>query len=216
MNHTEVINYLIQKNNYKSYLEIGINDAINFSKINIENKESNDITSKNLKYLDKLTYEMTSDEMFANMNINKKYDIIFIDGFHNEECVDRDIINSLKHLNPNGCICVHDTIPKNRKAQASYYDRGYIQVDEWNGDVWKSITKLQEQNIEFYTLLNDDYGLTIIKYKDNPHELITPNYLSKLKYDYLFKDTNNFNTCLSLQGAFVLHVINQEQFNKLF
>lgn len=213
MNHLEVINKLIEKYNYKSYLEIGIYDGDNFSKVNIENKESNDISSDKLVYVDKLTYEMTSDEMFSKMPLDKKYDIIFIDGMHDEQFVDRDIINSLKHLNKGGVICVHDVIPKNRRAQENYYDRGYIQKDEWNGDVWKSITKLQDQNIEFYTLRNYDYGLTIIKYRDNFYDLTVPNYLSKLKYDYLFNDTNDFNTCLKMQGIFVLHVITEEQFN---
>lgn len=29
MNHTEIINYLIEKNNYKSYLELGVEYALN-------------------------------------------------------------------------------------------------------------------------------------------------------------------------------------------
>ena len=212
MNHLEVINKLIEKYNYKSYLEIGIYDGDNFSKVNIENKESNDISSSNLKYIDKLTYEMTSDEMFYNMPKNKKYDIIFIDGMHEEQFVDRDIINSMKHLNKGGVICVHDVIPKNRKLQINFYNKGNFN-DEWTGDCWKSITKLQDQNIEFYTLKNYDYGLTIIKYKDNYYDLTIPNYLSNIKYDYLFNDTNDFDTCLKIQGIFALHIINKEQFD---
>ncbi len=212
MNHLEVINKLIEKYNYKSYLEIGIYDGDNFSKVNIENKESNDISSSNLKYIDKLTYEMSSDEMFYYMPKDKKYDIIFIDGMHEEQFVDRDIINSMKHLNKGGVICIHDVIPRNKDVQISYYDKEQI-IGEWNGDVWKSITKLQDQNIEFYTLLNYDHGLTIIKYKDNFYDLTVPNYLSNLKYDYLFNNTNDFNTCLKMQGIYVLHVINEEQFN---
>ena len=58
-----------------------------------------------------ITYLMPSDEMFANMSINQNYDIIFIDGMHSEDYLDRDIINSLKHLNPNGLILCHDVLP---------------------------------------------------------------------------------------------------------
>lgn len=205
MNHEQLINYIISKKGYKSYLEIGTESGNNFEHINIEDKECCDV----VKIYDKLTYHMPSDEMFAQMDVNKKYDIIFIDGMHDEEYVDRDIVNSLRHLNPGGIICIHDVLPTCAAYQVTYelYDHNM----PWTGNVWKSITKLQDNNLEFYTVVNNDWGLTIIKYKDNPHALRVPLYNSKIRYDYIFNNTGNYETCLTNQGRYVLHAISEDQ-----
>ena len=80
MNHIEIINYLIKKYNYKTYLEIGVYIKKCFNYIEIENKECCDI--KDWIGDNNITYLMTSDEMFARMPMNKKYDIIFIIHWH--------------------------------------------------------------------------------------------------------------------------------------
>lgn len=44
MNRTDIINYLIEQNQYVNYLEIGLdNPNKNYTKIKIENKESVDL-----------------------------------------------------------------------------------------------------------------------------------------------------------------------------
>ena len=210
MNHTETLNYIIQKKNYNSYLEIGTEYGINFDNININFKECCDIDNS---HYDKITYSMSSDEMFAKMDINQKYDIIFIDGMHDEEFVDRDIINSLKHLNPGGMVCVHDVIPYASELQVKYE---CFHGGAWTGDVWKSITKLQNNNLEFYTICNDeDFGLTVIKYKENPYSLIVPQYKSNIRYEYVFNDTFSFDTCISKQGKYVLHCISEDEIDSV-
>ena len=85
------------------------------------------------------TYKFTSD-VFLNKIVNKKtkYDIIFIDGLHHEDQVDRDIQNSIKHLNENGFIILHDCNPINESHQI------VPRISKlWNGDVWKSIVKFR-------------------------------------------------------------------------
>lgn len=110
----DIINYLIKARRYTSYLEIGMdNPAVHFQKVRCAEKESvdpydldsrycTDWTQEKLKeYLPFLTYRMTSDQFFSAYP-QKKYDVIFIDGLHLENQVDRDISNALKHLNPGG------------------------------------------------------------------------------------------------------------------
>ena len=110
----DIINYLIKARHYTSYLEIGMdNPAVHFQKVRCAEKESvdpydldsrycTDWTQEKLKeYLPFLTYRMTSDQFFSAYP-QKKYDVIFIDGLHLENQVDRDISNALKHLNPGG------------------------------------------------------------------------------------------------------------------
>ena len=92
MKRYEIINLLIVKNGYKSYLEIGLDNGLNFSKIKIDNKKSVDPALGQYSHA-KPTYKLTSDDFFKQ---NKdKYDIIFIDGLHHSEQVYRDIKNSL-------------------------------------------------------------------------------------------------------------------------
>ena len=82
----EIINQLIKARGYKDYLEVGTDKGDTFSKIEIKNKECCDpINNISKEYNFKLDYQMKSDEMFENMPKNKKYDIIFLDGMHDEK-----------------------------------------------------------------------------------------------------------------------------------
>lgn len=209
MTRTETINYIIQKKGFKSYLEIGTQYGWNYDLINIELKECCDVDDT----YHEMTYVMSSDEMFAKMPLDKKYDIIFIDGLHNELYVHRDIINSLKHLNPGGIICVHDVLPQKFYTST---EKIIPEIDgTWNGDVWKAIVNLQNLNIEYYTIHNNDSGLTIIKYLDNPFKFNISNIKNDYSYNYIFDDNypasdiNHFTT----QGKFAMHVITEDQLN---
>ena len=214
--HTEIINYLIEKYNYKTYLEIGVYKKECFNEINIEHKECCDV--KDWLNDNDITYLMTSDEMFDLIPINKKFDIIFIDGLHSEHQLDKDIINSLKHLNKGGIVLCHDILPCNPKSAIEYFDISYNPV--WNGTCYKSICKLNNENIEFYTIDNDDHGLTVIKYVDNPYDINIDKYCSNQIYDNLFINNDNneypfINNC-TLQGKFCLHIISIDDFFNMF
>lgn len=155
MTRTELINSLITKNNFKTYLEIGVNTpsqpGYNWVGIDIPLKHGVDPNVET-------TYKMTSDEFFEK-HISQKYDIIFIDGLHIFEQVYKDITNSIENLNENGVIVVHDCNPiteiTQRRERAS---------DAWHGDVWKSIVKLRMENIGLdISTVDTDEGCGIIK-----------------------------------------------------
>ena len=137
MTRTELINGLIQKNNYKSYLEIGVNTpaqpGYNWIGVDIPTKHGVDPNVDT-------TYKMTSDEFFEK-HISQKYDIIFVDGLHLHEQVYKDITNSLNFLNENGIIVVHDCNPVTEITQ-----RRERASDAWHGDVWKAIVQLKIEN----------------------------------------------------------------------
>lgn len=69
----EIINQLIKTRGYKTYLEVGTDRGDTFDKIEIKTKECCD-PANNIRdeYDFKLTYQMTSDEMFEKMPKNKK------------------------------------------------------------------------------------------------------------------------------------------------
>ena len=134
----DLIKYLINKNGYSDYLEIGCDQDQLFSKIEIKNKIGVDPVSGG-------TIRKTSDEFFKEND--KKFDIIFIDGLHTYKQVKKDILNSVDCLKENGIILVHDCMPDSLSKQAV---PRYRMI--WNGDVWKAIVDLrQDANLEIFT-----------------------------------------------------------------
>ena len=99
---TQIIQKIINHQKYKSYLEIGCDNDENFSKIIIDNKTGIDPLKGG-------TLRMTSDIFFKKNN--KNFDLIFLDGLHTYEQTIKDIDNSLRYLNINGVILIHDCIP---------------------------------------------------------------------------------------------------------
>jgi hypothetical protein len=160
----EIINNLIEKNNYKRYLEIGIRTGCNFKKINCEVKIGVDPFPKS----DDTTHEMTSDMFFSSIPEDEKYDIILIDGLHTDDQVDKDIENSLLHLNENGSIILHDCNPPSEfhAKETPFYDPPICA--EWNGTVYKSLIKIRMTRTDVHLVtIDSDYGVGIITKRKN-------------------------------------------------
>jgi hypothetical protein len=111
-NRFDIIQYLIDSNNFKSYLEIGVRyaaeiDGISLMTIKCNKKVGVDIQNP------AATYIMSSDKYFQSFN--QTFDIIFIDGDHEKNQVHRDILNSLNCLNDGGIIVCHDINPPSER-----------------------------------------------------------------------------------------------------
>ena len=142
------INYLIKTNNFTKYLEIGVDDpAGNFDKIICKHKHSVDPC---IEFdTEDVTYKKTSDEFFDLLDNNKldlpkdyKWDVIFIDGLHQANQVERDFDNALKHLSDTGFILMHDTNPPTLWHGREDYKLPNGCLAPWNGTVWKCVYKL--------------------------------------------------------------------------
>ena len=153
----DVINYLISVNNYKSFLEIGTQEHINLSNIIIDKKISVDPDPEvNADFI------LPSDDFFEQNT--DKFDIIFVDGLHHADFVYRDMINSLKILNPGGCVVVHDVIPNSFESQLIPLEKTLETGSGiWNGDVWKGWVKLRTERKDLIMkVINTDHGCGII------------------------------------------------------
>jgi hypothetical protein len=153
MQRYDIINTLIKKYNYTSYLEIGVQQKKNWGQIICENKIGVDPDPSV-----QTTYNLTSDDFFR-LRKEFTFDLVFIDGLHESEQVYRDIINSLDILNEGGTIVCHDMLPIDEKSQLVPR-----QTKCWMGDVWKSFVKLryERDDLEMYTV-DTDCGCGIIK-----------------------------------------------------
>ena len=180
----DLIQHIINKYNYTSYLEIGCDKDQSFSRIKINKKIGVDPISGG-------TIRDTSDNFFIN---NKdKFDIIFIDGLHHYEQVIKDVYNSLDTLNDNGHILIHDCLPRTIAHQAIPRYRG-----SWNGDVWKSIVELRtKSNLEVFTC-EIDFGVGVIRKKNNTNPLdIKINDFKKLKFKDYYHNNKKFMNVIS-------------------
>ena len=149
-----ITNKIIEDNNFKKYLEIGVRRPEDcFDRIKVEVKHSVDPGFENES--NDVTYPYTSDDFFnrlewgkLDLDVNHSWDVIFIDGLHISYQVERDVLNSLLHLSENGFILLHDCNP-------FLYEYNYERVIEdywgqgWNGTVWKVIYKLLCFRINF-------------------------------------------------------------------
>jgi len=152
-NRTEIINFLIEKFGYRTYLEIGVqNINNNFIKIHAPIKHGVDPIKESMA-----THVMVSDKFFEQNKAT--YDIIFIDGLHEYKQVVRDIKNSLDILNVNGTIVLHDCNPTTEKMQIVPRVQS-----EWTGDVWKAFIDIRHniKNLNLF-VLDCDYGVGIIR-----------------------------------------------------
>ena len=182
----DIINKIIIKRNYTSYLEIGCFKDETFNQINIKKKIGVDpVSGGNLR--------MTSDQFFIENK--EKFDLIFIDGLHVYEQVIKDIFNSIKVLKENGIILVHDCLP--RKL---WYQTPTRMSDTWNGDVWKAIVECRTlENIDTYTCLADE-GIGVIKVKknNNPLNLNLSNF-KNLKYKEYYTNRESLMNIISVE-----------------
>ena len=153
MKRTEIINHLIVKNNYKRYLEIGVrNPDENLNKITVEHKDGVDPAGN-------CNYPIPSDDFFNQLDVDIRYDIIFIDGLHLDYQVEQDITNSLKHLNEGGTIVMHDCSPIKEEHQVEEYVVGKT----WNGTTWKAYVKFRmtDENLSM-CVVDTDHGVGVI------------------------------------------------------
>lgn len=153
---TDIIQFLIKRYGYKSYLEIGVKGNENFKRIICDVKDGVDPAGH-------CNYPITSDEFF-NQN-KKKYDIIFIDGLHLHQQVSKDIKNSLRVLNSNGIIVMHDCNPISRDQQEVPRTKQRI----WCGDTWKAFMYYRtRKDLEMY-VVDTNNGIGIIRFgKQDP------------------------------------------------
>jgi hypothetical protein len=154
----EIINDIISKNNYKTFLLIGT-DASLFSQIECEKKQM-------------------EGHDFLRGNI-RKYDVILVDGIHTSEQVQKDIIDSWRDIKAKGVILVHDIKPHDEVMQ-----RVPREQVVWTGDVWRAWHGFKQANPTVKVdYIDETYGLGVI-YKSKGK--LIPNFISDINFQEYF------------------------------
>ena len=187
MNRLQLIQQIIDCNRYNFYLEIGVFEGSCFFQVRCRKKIAVDpefafskkekfrALLKNFSNFSNSFYETTSDAFFQSGVLKtRKLDIVFIDGLHTFKQSLLDVLNSLRFLQPNGFIVLHDCFPPSKASSTpadSFKEAKSMNVPgwtgEWCGDVWKTLAyiKIAFPQVELACLEND-YGLGMVKLKD--------------------------------------------------
>lgn len=212
MKRTTLLQNIIDAGQFKSYLEIGTYKGMSLLPLKckykiavdpsfkISSKDKNRWLFKNLCNFRNKYYELTSDDFFqTKSNEIKKQDLIFIDGLHTFEASLKDVLNSIKLLNDNGVIMMHDCLPPHEAGAMPLgsFEEGKKKSikgwdGQWCGDVWKTIVYLKENyndTLEIF-VLDTDFGLGIVRFKnDEDYDLEINNEsfnrINKLDFQYL-------------------------------
>lgn len=160
LSYLEVLSFLHGKYRFRRYLEIGIDTGMSLSLSKAEFNCGVDPEFA-IRFPLSGTFSIlrtTSDRFFESYT-GERFDCVFIDGLHLAGQLSTDVFNALRHLDPNGLIIIHDTVPYNRVVASP---KRYTAV--WTGDVYRGLVPYIEcggKNV--LTLLVPPSGLTLMK-----------------------------------------------------
>ena len=114
-------------------------------------------------------FKLTSDDFFEELNHSRilfsgiKFDVIFIDGLHLAEQVDRDITNALDYIKDDGFIILHDCNPPTAWHAREEFSYNFTPAGkQWNGTTWKAFMKWRFNSNVQSCCIDSDWGVGII------------------------------------------------------
>ena len=222
MNRVAVVQKIIDNKKAKTYLEIGVLAGDTFLRIKIRNKWGVDPNFeieplKKFRYYFKNPFNifseyfnMNSDTFFAKEDARLAgcgVDVALIDGLHTFAQSLKDVKNTLKYLNKNGVIILHDCNPLSEAAAIPAKSISEVQkmnppdfTGVWNGDVWKTIFYLRSTRKDLRVFVLDcDFGLGIIT-RETPENMLkySAEEIRNISYHDLSKDRQSL---LNLKGV---------------
>jgi hypothetical protein len=148
--YTDALGALIQAVRARTYLEVGVQNGFNLSKIAVDTAigvdpdlplSVNPMQGKRALHL----FQETSDAFFASPSAwvwGGKIEVAFLDGMHLFEYLLRDIFNTEAMSDSRGIIALHDCMPFN-VGMAARENRPELRsgphAAAWTGDVWKVV-----------------------------------------------------------------------------
>lgn len=190
----DVINFLLSSLNRETiYLEVGVrNPEDNYDRIISSTKYSVD---PGIEFKENpVDFKLTSDAFFEGLSTGKflsadvKFDLIFIDGLHLADQVDRDIDNALKFIKDDGYVVLHDCNPPTEfHARETHHFEISPAGQNWNGTTWKAFLKTRYRTDVFSCCIDTDWGVGII----SPQLVLGPQpTIPNPFYEYAVLNTN--------------------------
>jgi hypothetical protein len=203
---TEIINFLLSKRNGKTrYLEIGVkNPDNNYNHIIADEKYSVD---PGLGFdANPVDFKITSDEFYELLSDNKilsskiQFDVIFIDGSHLADQVDRDITNSMRFVKRDGFVVLHDCNPPTEwHARENYYYYNTPAGICWNGTTWKAFLKWRFNPSVNSCCIDSDWGVGILT-KEHPIGSCIKEVNQFFEFKAFIEDKDNYLNLISFDA----------------
>jgi hypothetical protein len=152
----DILERLITRFGYTSYLEIGVAGGATFRRLSVTDKTGVDPRWRRWSLFDRRIRKVTSDRFFAKNR--RKFDLVLVDGLHIAEQTWRDIQSSLEALREGGSILVHDCLPTSRSMQ----EVPRTEVG-WTGDVWRAFLKASQTPGLSTMIFDTDRGCGLIR-----------------------------------------------------
>lgn len=233
--HTvDLIQKLIAYTGAKSYLEIGVWKGNTFLNIEIPHKTAVDPDFKfdTKLYAQKNTYffDCTSNDFFQQIkfvgkeiyNEDMKYDIVFLDGFHQYEQTIIDFINTLAYSKSSTIWIIDDTVPSDPYSSLAEKNKCYqyrrlagLKSGDWHGDVYKCIFTIHDYFLEYSycTVIGNGNPQTIV-WKANSHSKRKPIFksLNDIKNMNYFDFLDNYQFINPVYYDNIIEYISSEKY----
>jgi hypothetical protein len=146
----QLINMLIKKYGYSSYVEIGSRKRKTLKGVRVKEKCGVDPAWPS-------DYKMTSDKFFKQNQ--RMFDIILVEGCREGKQPYKDILNSLKILTPNGTIIVRGA----NQPKEWFYNKK-LKIPRYKERVWQAVSQIHVDHEDLILITaEDECGLTVIK-----------------------------------------------------
>jgi len=158
-----------------NYLEVGIFKGETFQNVIADEKWGVDIDpafDTRVLPRNSRVFVQTSDSFFAEIPIEKKFDMVYIDAEHTFEQSYRELVAAMNHLKPKGVILLDDTVPQDEIASIPNEKESKIEAQRvhgttsWphQGDVWKLIFQVSQAHpdLEIRSVLQPSRPRTIV------------------------------------------------------
>jgi len=197
---TEIIQGVIDYISAEHYLEIGLDQGVNFNAIKVDHKVGVDLQPLP-SYVrgngsSNVTHEMSSANFFA-WHSSAQFDAVFIDGDHRYDGVKADLECAWRSLKSHGIIVMHDVHPRNKEQLFKRPRKAYC------GFAFRAFhEELSRESVTGFSVV-DDYGVGILarrnEYPDGPSAVEPVRNITLRQYA---KDRNKYaNSRDSLCGA---------------
>jgi hypothetical protein len=159
----EIVNALVMKNGYESYLEICTTETGGrFWRIDRKRLR----VCHRLLYRcpeefadgEEITFRSAGDSIENLLDAGLKYDIVFLDSWHTFDCSMRDLETGLSVLREGGVMVVHDCFPRKEHAGPVFH-----------GGCWSGVTYcayvdfLLSRRDLYHCTVETDYGCGVVK-----------------------------------------------------
>lgn len=150
MDHSGFINRLTGLFSTPSYLQIGGDLRETFFAVEANSKTAVGFDGQDFSsVLGDRTQDISplkSDDFFRRLNLDRKFDVILIDGYHTFEQTLRDLLNAIVHSHEKTIIIIDNVFPNSYAASISSIEewtafRAALGIEDqsWMGDVYKCV-----------------------------------------------------------------------------